>query len=711
MEDPKSQASSQEKPEVSPTLAPESAPKPLRRRRRVPIACASCRLRKTKCEHIVPRNNTLRRLSGQDAGAYDYIRSLEDKVEQYEAQLRTLHSNHRHGTNYQPINHKPSGQLPTPTLHNRQASISLPPIVARSPLVLDQGPAAITAASPSLFLGGDGAVSFTQMILNAMNPDAPSRVQSSTQFFASPRDPSREMPDAKLHDLPPDVRELVQRYFDFHHVLTPIFHVPSIRPRIEQALAMDRTRRYEDPYTLAMINMICAIAAAHRRNGYETSTVQTRKYYDRAMALVGPTILFDWSVEKVQILLLGARYLQSSNFPDESWTLLGLAIRIAQGLELHRPPPAHLDCIQKEVRKRLWYACYSTDQLASAIYGRPVSTASNTFTTPLPEDLDDDRIQPSQLLYPSTPTLSLMTHSIQAVKLCRIMEAAAALVNPPPEKIMELDEQFEAWDAQLPSSFRIYEHGPVPDDTKLIMAMRANMTRILIHRHSVVTSLGLLARGERLVPPSGGLRANMMQNSRQICVRSAQETIRLVGRRHDTTKAVTGPSWFNLYYLFNAILIIASHVVVPEFRDDKETLAHLEDGMRMIAQMSANHTTARRAHIFLRQLLDLVEKVLPQQALNSVRKPSLSTTSSSSSMVPPTQSSVPITAEGPSNNYTNFAQTPREFMQLWDSTVDLTTALGSQLEYFSSMGSGMWSWGNQAQDTRPYTMMPSGIVP
>ncbi|EEA27292.1 hypothetical protein TMatcc_004420 [Talaromyces marneffei ATCC 18224] len=709
MEDPKSRGSSQEKPAVSPTSTPDSAPKPLRRRRRVPIACASCRLRKTKCEHIVPRNN-LQKPSGQDAGAYDYIRSLEDKVKQYEAQLRSLHNNH-HETSYQPTNHNPSGPLlPAPTVSNSQQPITLPPL-ARPSLAPDRSPAAITAASPSLFLGGDGAISFTQLILNAMNPDAPSRVQSSTQLFSSPRDPSREMPDAKLHDLPPDVRELVQRYFDFHHVLTPIFHVPSILPRIEQALNMDRARRFEDPLILAMINMICAISAAHRRNGFETSTVQTRKYYDRAMTLVGPTILFDWSVDKVQILLLGARYLQSSNFPDESWTLLGLAIRIAQGLELHRPPPENLDCIQKEVRKRLWYACYMTDQLASTIYGRPVSTASNTFSTPLPEDLDDDRIQPSQLLYPPTPTLSTMSHSIQCVKLCRIMESALTLVDPPLEKIVELDEQFEAWDAQLPSAFRIYENETVLDDKKLIMAMRANMTRILIHRHSVIKSLGLLSRRERLAPLSDGLRANMMQNSRHICVRSAEDTIQLVGRRHDTTKAVTGPSWFNLYYLFNAILIIASHVVDPEFRDDKEALAHLEDGMRMIAQMSANHTTARRAHIFLRQLLDLVEKVLPQQSRNLARKSSLSTTSTTSSMAAQTQPSVPTTAEGTASSFTSYSQPSREFIHLWDNTADLTTALGSQLDYYSSMGSGMWSWGNQAPDTRPYAAMPQGIAP
>lgn len=41
---------------------------------------------------------------------------------------------------------------------------------------------------------------------------------------------------------------------------------------------------------------------------------------------------------------------------------------------------------------------------------------------------------------------------------------------------------------------------------------------------------------------------------------------------------------------------------------------------------------------------------------------------------------------------------PKEFTQLWDSTEHLTTSLGSHLEFYSSMGSGMWSWG--ASDDR-----------
>jgi hypothetical protein len=472
-----------------------------------------------------------------------YIRSLEYKVKQYETQLRDLQQETTQRSipdigRTLPLQ-KPQDLSPPRDLWPK-ASNPLPPV---------QGAVTITAASPSLFLGGNGgAISFTQLILNAMNPGAPDRIQSSNQLFPSPRDPSREMPDTKLYDLPPDARELIQRYFDFHYVLTPIFHLPSIITRFEQVFISERSRRHEYAYTLAIINMICAIATAHRRTGVENSTIHTRKLYDRAMALLGPALFYDWSIEKVQILLLGARYLQSSNFPDECWTVLGLAIRIAHGLELHLPPPENTDCITKEVRKRLWYACYTTDQHLCSIYGRPTTTSSNTFSTPLPEDLDDNYITHSRLLYPPTPTVSAVTLSIHNAKLYRIMEMAAALVDPPMEKVVELDELYEVWFSQVPAAFKIYERETIEDDQSLILAMRANMVRILIHRHSVVMSLSLLSHGEKITRPLDGIRASMMQNSRQICVRTAEETIRLVGHRHDRTKKAAGPSWWNLYY-------------------------------------------------------------------------------------------------------------------------------------------------------------------
>jgi hypothetical protein len=416
----------------------------------------------------------------------------------------------------------------------------------QNPRVQYKAPAIVTA-TPEIFLGGSSGVSFTQLILKAMNPGGGDTLQ--VQSFSPRREfGSLDTTDPNIYSLPPDVRDGIKRYFDWHNTLSPLFHLPTIFAKIEAALTCEPSRRSEHRYTLATINMIYAIAQAHSRTAVETGPTYTRRFYDRAMTLLGSSAFYGWSIEKVQILIMGSRYLHSSNFHDECWSVLGLAIRIAYGLELHLPPKDNLDHVSKEVHKRIWYACFTSDQLISMAYGRPTTTASSAFSTPLPADLDDDCIQPDRLLYPPIPMPSSMAFSIHVSRLYFILEKAAALDDPPFEKIAEMDDAFEAWYNQLPHSLRVYEQPFVEDDKALIMALRANMVRILIHRHSLASTLSAISRGETAARSEDSLKSQMLHNSRQICVRTAEDTIQLVGYRHEQTKKASGPSFFNFYY-------------------------------------------------------------------------------------------------------------------------------------------------------------------
>lgn len=410
-------------------------------------------------------------------------------------------------------------------------------------------------------MGGKASESFTQLILNAMN-HGPAKME--THSYSSPKEiigDTRDRPD--FVELPPDARNLIKVYIDFHHIVTPIFHVPTILAQFEQVLTCDPTHRHEHLYTIALLNMVCAIVVAHNRLGQgrpETDGPIARNYYDTAMLLIRPKLFAGWAIEKVQILVLGSCYLQASSYPEECWNALGLAVRIAYGLELHRPPdPTRFDCIAQEVRKRVWASCYVLDQLLSMIYGRPAATSAKSSFTMLPEDLDDDCIQPSRLLYPSVRSESTsMSFFLAISSLYRILESAASLNDHPAlENILRLDEEFEAWLANLPPSLNIRNGIIVENEISLILALRANMVRILIHRQSLILVLNSLSSGQaptlaasREEPDGKGgrLRLSMAQRSRQICVTTAEEVIQLVGQRHEQTKDAIGPSWFNLYY-------------------------------------------------------------------------------------------------------------------------------------------------------------------
>ncbi|KAM0449462.1 hypothetical protein ACHAO4_007480 [Trichoderma viride] len=696
-----------------------------RKRRRATVACRSCRQRKTKCDHIVPAQASDEMLRGMTKSAQAYIRSLERRVRNFE-------DTHRDRTQQRPPSHAlPVVQhnSPVPSIIHYEAS-RLPPMqhpnqpmgwpAGRSYPQQQQQHHHVLPTTPDIFLSGKAGESFTRLILNAMNhPTA----KLDARSFTSPRDYSVEARSpSDLLSLPPNAQELLKTYFDFHHELTPIFHVPTVMAQFDQVLSNRHAARTTDHiYTLAILNMICALTAAHSRRGQEGSDVISRKFYDTAMQLMQPSLMSEWRIEKVQALLLGARFLQSSSYSDECWTVLGLAIRIAYDLELHRPPdPEKFDCIDQEVRKRVWYACFGLDQLLSMIYGRPAATSTATFSTPLPEDLDDDCIRPNQLLYPSVQTTTSMSFFLQVSKLYRLLEATMMLGGQPSlSDLVRLDEEFEAWQAEMPGNLRIREGVPPEKESTLILWLRANMVCILIHRQSLVSGLSALSSASSASAPAtneregGRLRASILQRSRQVCVSTAEETIRLVAERHDRTKKAMGPSWFNLYYLFTSILIIVSHVVDPEFRDDRTALMHLDQAVTMIRQMSGNHLCAQRAYAFLQQLLGFLNRTIPDERRKTVERYD----------TPPTVMPGSDRWAGEATAYSNSTTLPEDgatedggvdLWSLWDTTQDLTMDLGSQLELHSNLGAAAWSWGVENPGAESLMRSPpvlNGVVP
>ena len=445
------------------------------------------------------------------------------------------------------------------SLNEDAAMSSLPHHLSRStvsklPAKYSPGPT-LVAADSNVFLGGDSGILFTQLILNAMNGRATGKLQTQPYLHRNNDEATSDALD--IYTLPDNAQDLVRIFFKYHFVLTPIFHEPTIRAAFDDAIECDVTSRPQYSYTLAIMNMLFAISIAHRRSPTVPKNAKSREFYNRAMLLVQPTLLLDWSIEKVQVLLLGARYLQSSNSPDECWNVLGLAIRIAYGLRLHLAPSDDLDYIAKETHKRVWYACFGLDKLLSMIYGRPAITSTSTFTTPLPEDLDDECIQKARILYPSPRKPSMMSFSIHASKLYRVMESADRLSGLSKlsweslgKVIFSLDEEFEEWSQLLPPHLKLDSNNKDETEPTLILALRANMVRILIHRQSLALTLSFLSESrkgnEHRKPES--LKNTMFRHSKNICLQTAMETIHLVGLRYEKTADVAGSSWFNLYY-------------------------------------------------------------------------------------------------------------------------------------------------------------------
>jgi hypothetical protein len=74
------------------------------------------------------------------------------------------------------------------------------------------------------------------------------------------------------------------------------------------------------------------------------------------MQLLQIEILGLGSVQLIQALLIMGLYLQSTDTPDRCWVMVGIAIRVAQGLGLHLRETGDRMALQtdRELIRRIW---------------------------------------------------------------------------------------------------------------------------------------------------------------------------------------------------------------------------------------------------------------------------------------------------------------------------------------------------------------------
>lgn len=398
-----------------------------------------------------------------------------------------------------------------------------------------------------------GGVAFAQLILNTLHGGDVVKAQSMSTDNEVREKPS-QINEEDLDKIPSNAAELLAQFFNFRHPLSPVFHVPTIRPLLDSAIRChsgERLSTYKP--TMIILNMIFALCTSHWLIVSDDTVANhraARRHYDIAMRLMQPNLLRDWRLEHVQALLIGARYLQCSSCADECWNVLGLAIRIAYGLCLHREPPESDPPPVRETKRRVWYAAYTLDRLMSMVYERPSAIRSAECSVLQPEDLDDDCIRMDGLLYPMPRRPTAMTFSIEIIKLYRIMEALMTGLTGDVHSnrnmvqlVSSLHERYRRWHRALPACLVLDHTNPL--EQPWILALRANMVQILIHRQSLAMTLHGLA-----VPQEADdvMVQKAQQRSRDICVGAAVETVDIVALRHEETKKTLGRNWFNIYY-------------------------------------------------------------------------------------------------------------------------------------------------------------------
>ncbi|KAK4975155.1 hypothetical protein LTR42_004365 [Elasticomyces elasticus] len=273
--------------------------------------------------------------------------------------------------------------------------------------------------------------------------------------------PSRsDYPDIKLADVPPDVASKL-----FYGYMK---HVATRYPVLQSSWIHDLHRRREsisNAYERSTLHLVYAIAGRFLETTGETSLhVFPERHQAQVLKDLDEMLHYHDTRSVVTLLLLAVYSLRAEGGPG-AWAYIGLAMRIAIDLGLHRQTSTMNRLgFDVEMRKRLFWSCYTMDRQISIPLGRPFSISDSDIDVALPFDLDEssqniEALEHASRLDPNTPRTesTSLTAFLHILRLRRIESSIQQTIYRVDQPVnitdTEVDhylEQLEHWRSTIP---------------------------------------------------------------------------------------------------------------------------------------------------------------------------------------------------------------------------------------------------------------------
>ncbi|PVH70541.1 hypothetical protein DL98DRAFT_504521, partial [Cadophora sp. DSE1049] len=481
---------------------------------------------------------------------------------------------------------------------------------------------------------------------------------ADVEFFDTSNVNPFDWPDPKLADT------LVESYFATTHKACPIVDKFNFMRRYNQ---FDRSSSIdlstEDIIWLGTLNTIFAVSAVHahltrcRNRGHDWDHLV---YVARAkMLCLDAGLLYeDANVPTASALGLLCLYFIVTCRLNRAWTVCGLAIRHALTLGLHvRNEATDLSDFDKENRVRLWWSLYSLECFLNELTGRPSCISDRDISTPLPMNINEDDIVPSQPLDGTpedarhhsgrsrrrgSPTyqipvrivqplaytfpvltllsttsasfiyrtqLSIISHEIATQVYCAVpIEERWVEVQ---DTIKRIEDRLRAWRDNLPAEYTLtFDRWIEPDWSDPNVLPRLGLA-ILFNSSRMRLFQPCLYRFEGRMTTQSEKFMNFSQEGVQTCIHSARTMINLIGwtaRNVERLYAIT-PWWHTLHSLCEALSILMLELAYQAQHLPGEAAYILDDakrGIRWLILMSEQSISARKAWEIFDSLIRVV---------------------------------------------------------------------------------------------------------
>ena len=158
----------------------------------------------------------------------------------------------------------------------------------------------------------------------------------------------------------------IDAYFANYHTSYPFLHEATFRAQYAELV-----QRPEDRTWNILLYTVLALGAWTAAG--DNSDLDDTFYQKASSYLQDQSIFESANLSIVQALILLSNYTQKRNKPNTGWNYLGLAVRMAVSLGLHRELPEwNISLLQREMRRRVWWGLFIFDSGASITFGRAI---------------------------------------------------------------------------------------------------------------------------------------------------------------------------------------------------------------------------------------------------------------------------------------------------------------------------------------------------
>ncbi|KAK0441749.1 fungal-specific transcription factor domain-containing protein [Desarmillaria tabescens] len=268
------------------------------------------------------------------------------------------------------------------------------------------------------------------------------------------------------------IQSLVAIYFETINPVVPVLHRPTFEKQVDEGLHLRdhdfgaalllvlavASRYSDDPRVLA--NPSSKLSSGWRF--FEQVHIYKKAGYD-------PPCLYE-----LQVAVLGAVYALGTSVPELSWTMIGVGLRSAIAIGLHRRKTGGCKfTVDDELKKRSFWVLVVLDRLLGLYVGYPAMIQDEELDLEMPVECDDDywevapdgqvrfnqpSDEPSQISYINAVIRLTEIMSVVMKTLCSIKKARAmsGLTGKSWEQrlVAELDSSLNAWVDSIPDHLR-----------------------------------------------------------------------------------------------------------------------------------------------------------------------------------------------------------------------------------------------------------------